>query len=217
MVYICLPSPCYTDGNSFRFFFFFLHPPSPHSLKPPPSQPPPLSFALFISLFTLFFCWDSWVKEDVCWRSEMCQRCFSLYFDPPRPTRRPDPSARTPPPPPQCKLAAACLTTLIGTFWQSIGCRWQAPHAGAGWRGLLHFNLRHQGVNFSSPTPPPFTQDSGACRRGRRNHRRGFPAIPNAENSAHYGERRNTQKQLVARLEKYYLYISIIIYLPANI
>lgn len=37
MVYIYLPSPCYTDGNSFRFFFFFflprsLDPPSLHSL-----------------------------------------------------------------------------------------------------------------------------------------------------------------------------------------
>lgn len=69
MVYIYLPSPCYTDGNSFRFCFF-----SP-SFTSSVFLPLLLPFATFISVFTLLFLLLGLLSQSGCLvESEMCQR-----------------------------------------------------------------------------------------------------------------------------------------------
>lgn len=55
----------------------------------------------------------------------MCQRCFSFYFDPPRPTRQPDPSARTPPTPLTPMQAGRSLfdrayRNILTKYWVSV-------------------------------------------------------------------------------------------------
>lgn len=80
MVYIYLSSPCYTDGNSFRFC---ATPPKP---SPPPSSSPFPSHWQRLSQFSLrcFYCWDCWVKVDV-WGKWNVSAALSLRFDPPPP------------------------------------------------------------------------------------------------------------------------------------
>lgn len=79
MVYIYLPSPCYIDGNSFRFSF----PPPPHlsSFVLPFS-----SHLRGSSQFShhCFYCWNCWVKEDVREKWNV-SAILSLRFDPPLP------------------------------------------------------------------------------------------------------------------------------------
>ena len=70
MVYIYLPSPCYIDGNSFRFFFF----------KSPLSSPLFSYHARGPSHFS-HHCFYCWVKEDVSEKWNV-SAIFSPVFDP---------------------------------------------------------------------------------------------------------------------------------------
>lgn len=97
MVYIYLPSPCYIDGNSFRFPFF-----SPSlSLR----FLPPL-FSSHLSFHTIvFFIVGTVESKKMSGKKWNVSAIFSLRFDP----------ALTFPPP----VEAGCLFgCAIGAFWQ---------------------------------------------------------------------------------------------------
>lgn len=103
----------------------------------------------------------------------MCQRRFSLHFDPPphppptpRSPRRPDPGARSPSPTPVeagCCLFGRAYRNILTKYWVSAT---STPRRGR-LTGFASLNLRRQGVNLAPPAHRAGGQ-RGALRRPRR-------------------------------------------------
>lgn len=85
----------------------------------------------------------------------MCQRCFSLYFDPGRPPRRSDPSAQTPTPSPTpveagCSLFGHAYRNILTKYWVSAT---STPRRGR-LTGFAALHFAPSGGQFLLPTHP---------------------------------------------------------------
>lgn len=79
MVYIYLPSPCYIDGNSFRFSF------SPPPISPPSSSLSPPIWGVHLSFHITVFIVGIVESKRMSGKSEMCQRSLAFALIPPLP------------------------------------------------------------------------------------------------------------------------------------